>query len=427
MVKIMSKKNTKKLTKLEIRKLWILNALLDCDQWSQKDIKKLWYLMNVSELYDKKWDAIQGINFSERVKSKAWEKLLKKYKKYVTKDPSILDAPENEEEKIKEDFKKYAVEIVFKKLDKTKKTLKDITKQCSSDISNIMKELKAEGIIKDEIITKKVAPKHARPIDSVYTLVENYDVLYLILYEINNPLTPTEFKNSLLYDLMGSEYLKKVVNEGLVKEIEEKLYLSLSNGDKKLLLFCLRRYSTVLYNTLKEINRPMEMFNDNTPILSIVDPKKHTNGFILDVKNWAYKDMKSDSYRVDIEITVKIKDDDGKIIKHTNSSVIHDPIEEKYKEMSGKAILEGRYGIVLNPDKNKDKPTKQEEIDENLPDYKNMVNRERKWEEMMNKNEEHRIKYFKSEIKDETIFIKDNGKKIDITYLHIPSKDISPF
>lgn len=380
----MSRNNTK-IRKREIRKLWILNALLDCNQWSQKDIKKSWYLMGLRDLYSKYIDAIRGINITEEVKNKSMEKLLKKYKKYV-KNASMIGVPKNEEEKIKEDFKKYTIELTFRQLDKSKKTFKEISKQCSSDISNIMKELKNEEIVKDEIITKKVAPKHARPIESVYTLVENYDVLYLILDEINNPITPIEFKNLLLEDLMGSEFLKRVVNKDLVKTIEEKLHLSLDDNDKKLLLFCLGRYSTVIYNTLKEINKPKQMLNENTPLHVIFDPRKHTNGFMLDIKNWAYNDMKLDHYSVDFEITVKIKDDNGKIIKHTNSNIIDDPIEKE-----------------------------------------DMVNRELEWMEMWSKEKEQELDYFKHEIKDETIFIKDNGEKIDFQYLHIPSKKVSPF
>jgi hypothetical protein len=421
----MSKNNTK-MRKREIRKLWILNALLDCDQWSQKDIKKLWYLMSVSDLYGKKLDAIQGFNISESEKSEAWEKLLKKYKKYATADSLIIDAPENEEEKIKEEFKERVINSMLKKLDKNKKTFNDIAKQCSSDISNIIKELKNQGIINNEIITKKVAPKHARPIDSVYTLIENYGALYLILDEINNPRTPAEFKKLILNNLMDSEYLKRVVNEGLVEMVEKKHYLSLNKNDKQLLLFCLRRYSTVLYNTLKEINKPPVMINEDTPLIAICNPKKHTNGFILDVKNWAYNDMKSDNYSVDFEITVKIKDDEGKIIKHTNSSIIKDPIEEKHREMSGKAFLEAQ-GIVLNSDRNNDKtPIKQEETENDLLDYKDMVESNRKLMEMMDTRKKHRNNYFNNEIKDETIFIKDNGEKIDFQYLYIPS-NVSPF
>jgi hypothetical protein len=108
---------------------------------------------------------------------------------------------------------------------------------------------------------------------------------------------------------------------------------------------------------------------ENTPFQVIFDPRKHTNGFMLDIKNWTYNDMKLDHYSVDFEITVKIKDDNGEIIKHTNSNIVDDPIEKE-----------------------------------------DMVNRELGWMEMWSKEKEQELEYFKHEIKDETIFIKDNGK-----------------
>lgn len=403
-----------KLKKYEIRKLWILKALLDCDQWTQKDIKKVWYLLSVNHIYSEKCDAIRGIKISEKVKTEAWEKLLKKYKNYVTKDQEI-DVPEDEVEKIKEEFKEYAIERMLKKIDKTKKNFDNIDITCKSDISNIMNELKKKKIIKDDTIIKVVVPKHAKPIETAYTLIENYNVLFLILDEINNPLTPYDFKNSILNHLMGSEFLKRVVNKELVETIEMELRLSLNNNDKKLLLFCLRKYPTVLYNTLKQINNPH-------PLIPIFVPQKHTNGFILDVKNWAYNDMKSGNSKVKYEITVTIKDDDGKTIKHTNSNIIHVPEDKKYREMSSRAFKEAILGKDVLKFLKEDKPIKNED----LPEYEKMVDQHREFHETLNKMNDSQTEYVQNEIKDETIFIKDNGEKIDFLDWYV-LEDVAPY
>ncbi len=213
------------------------------------------------------------------------------------------------------------------------------------------------------------------------------------------------FKSSLLSDLMSSEYLKRVVNEELVKTIETKLGLSLNDEDKKLLLFCLMKYSTVLYNTLNEIYKPLP------PLASLQDSKRVTNSLMLDVKNWAYNDMKSGRYSVEYEITVTINDANGRIIKHTNSNTIHDPKEEEYKEKSARAQLEALTGVDLNLN---NKPIKKD------AEYKELVDMWQNLTTNLNNIAKHQTEYVTNEIKDETVFIKDNGKEINFLELYVP-------
>jgi hypothetical protein len=286
----MSKKISKSLTKQRIRKLWILKALLDCDQWTQMDIQKLWYIMSVNDLCGLELDAVKGLYKPESSEKKAMKKIDKKYKKYKISEEEY-NIPKKQIEEVKEEYSKSIITETLKELNKTKKNFEDIKKKCKTDISIIINELKDGNIITENSIIKKAVPKHARSTGEAYTLNKNDTVLYLILDEINNPLTPTDLKELMLYDLMNSEYLKKVVNMELVETIEKELYLSLSIKDKNLILFFLERYPTVLYKNLKEINEPPKMLNDNLPLNSILDPMKHANGFIMNAKNWAYEDM----------------------------------------------------------------------------------------------------------------------------------------
>jgi hypothetical protein len=387
----MSKKNSKSSTKKRIRKLWILTALLDCDQWSQMDIKKLWYILSVVDLCGLELDVIKGLNETESSKKKAMKKIDEKYKKYE-KPEGYYDIPNKQIKEVQEEYRKYVITERLKELNKTKKNFEDIKNKCKSDISIIIKELKDDDIITEKSIIKKSVPKHARSIGGAYTLNENETVLYLILDEINNHLTPTKLKELMLNDLMNSKYLEKVVNEKLVKTIEKELYLALNDNDKKLILFFLERYPTVLYNILKEINTPSKMINEDTSWNSIADRRKLTNGFIMNAKNWAYEDIKRIGYgfNVDYEVKVTIKNDDGKIvIKHSNSHEIFDPEKENYTM-------------------------------ENNNSWDAFIN-------LKNNHDNHRIEFVENEIKDKNIFIKDNEEQIHYGYLYSPSQDVAPY
>lgn len=433
----MMSKIKNKLNKRHIRKLWILDALLNCEPWSQKDIKKLWYLMSVFDLYSKKWDAIRGIN-SGNIDKEVKKKLLKKYKKSVSEDPSLVNVSKNIEDKVKEDLEKYAVKLTFKKIEKTKKTFDNIDSQCKSDISKIMNELKNLKIIDEKIIKKKLVIKHARPVESVYFLPENYKVLYLILEEINNvPTKQAKFKELILDNLMNSEYVNRLVNEELVETIESELDLSLDENDKKLILFFLKRYPSVLYYTLEKINHTSDLTNEDIPLILSLDPVKHTNGFMMDAKILAYEDIDKygKDFGVDYEVRVTIRNNDGEITTHTNSHRIRDPEEDKLLAEIGRAQFRGLIGNI--PDEkedNNEEPIKNEEELITVPDYindlkarKKLLDSHEKWGKIMNKRQKHWIEYVKNEIKDKSILIKDDGKEIDFLYLYVPSEDVAPY
>jgi len=123
----MSKKISKSLTKQRIRKLWILKALLDCDQWTQMDIQKLWYIMSVNDLCGLELDAVKGLYKPESSEKKAMKKIDKKYKKYKISEEEY-NIPKKQIEEVKEEYSKSIITETLKELNKQKRTLKILRK-----------------------------------------------------------------------------------------------------------------------------------------------------------------------------------------------------------------------------------------------------------------------------------------------------------
>ncbi len=384
-------------------------------------------------------------SFTKTSQEKAWQNLLKKHEKYVTKDQDI-DVPESKIKELQEEFGKELENETLKEIKKRiPKTFETFISSGISEMSTILGELseknnkkkksnnilkeeakendeKKEPIVKLESRPRKIGKKGARPTEDVYYLTENYNTLYYILEQINQREVPPELKEEMLRDLMQSEYIKRVVKKDLVKTIATKQNLLIKPEDEKLILFFLERYPTVLYNTLK-------LLYTADPFLSIYVPEKHTNGFMMNLKNWAYKDMKEtgDDFDVDYEVTVTVKDDDGKIVvKHTNSHRIHMPEEEEYHWKRGEARVIARY--LLN---NKDDPDSQAVVDEKYGDDEEM--------KKMIISEKEIIQFFSNDKfdkainemilkEDEELFIKGNGEEINKWIYHAyPGEDEAPY
>lgn len=220
-------------------------------------------------------------------------------------------------------------------------------------------------------------------------------------------------KNQMIRDLITSTYLDKVITDSTIDFMTSKLPLELNNDDKILIYLCLKKYPCVLYNTLKKCNDPrwakiMKKEKDH----SIIDKVKYTKHFMIELKNWAYQDMRNDwgPFTVNFNTSITIKNEE-KNFTHTHSNeveIVNNPqdrfnakivslswysdfnefeirnflVDEVVREIAAKACEISN----LEPDISTREKVKQENIDD---------------KKLLNK------------VEDKKLFVKGNGEKIN--------------
>lgn len=307
----MSKKSTKDINKL--RECWILNALLDCKKWSQQDIKKLWYLMKNANIIILKKDAENGNYSTINSETKAKEKLVKNHKNLLKRKNNKWIIPKEKKDEIQKLYEEYVITETLQEIDKNnpKKDFIAVTNGFKGSVSTILKKLKKSKIVKRSTIEKKHVPLHEREESPVFSLIKSYDNLYYILDVINNPNFSKKLKEKMLIDLINSEFANRLINDELIELIQSKLYLlSLTKEDKKLILFCLENFPTALYKVLRKIyDDPHWEKIINSDERGFLDQEKYKNSFIMDIKNWAYEDIRKGigGYNIDFEMSMTIE------------------------------------------------------------------------------------------------------------------------
>ena len=144
---------------------------------------------------------------------------------------------------------------------------------------------------------------------------------------------------------------------------------------------------------------------------------------MLDIKHYAYDDMKSDTNRVDFKFDVKIRDDKGKIIEHNNKSVVRNNKEEKQKKDYIKCMWDG-FSEGKSP--NKHMPSKNHIIIPDNLDLKDLGRKLGAWQHACYNYNEWKFKYME-QTNDKNDFIKDDGDKIMYKSFISLKINISPF
>lgn len=344
---------------MTLRTVWILNSLLDAQEWTQKDIQKLWYIMAQSDYVRfKSYTITGGTNYYfDNIpigKNKA-QKLYDKYVKKTSRAP-----PKKKLTEITHIANKHIIKEALKEMDRDlkPKTFNEfIGGGIKRDISNIFNHNlwnEDKGIVKRRIDSTKVKTL------KLYFLPCNLETLYSVIKEYKKAPIPGDLRQELLKNLMTSEYLKKIINNcNLLERIESKLRLSLNNEEKRLLDFLLKKAPNVLYNTLEVLNKPEKKqtlikTNKGEIPLNHLFPenrKRNNNQFIKNIKFWLYEDLEDgfiNSSAVNFEISISIKLDENKDpIVHTSPYDIYNAEDNELAIKIRSAQLKGYVNASL--------------------------------------------------------------------------------
>lgn len=428
------------MSKTKIRRVWILRALLDCKEWSQKDIRNLFHLMALANYFRLIRFAKAGLYFTENSKSKGYERAIEKYKDYLKGHKD--DIPPKMKSQIKETITENIIKETVFELNKNKPE-----KSYKTGVSEALEYKDNSGLVDRKIVkkdygVKTVTSKHSSKIGPKYSLVEDYRTLYYILKEFNDQDLPSSLQKDMLDQLMQSEYSNRLINRKLIDKIKLELKLELNDEEENLLFFLLKNSPTILYNILKKIyDDPLWKEIKETNLWVVEDANQRKNSFFMDIKFWLYEDLQRDlkisQYEVDFTISISI--DTGKdILSHNNSYKIINPEDEMLKQEIHKAQLEGVMkaisGEKISFNSNKSEKIKNNDILE-VPDYLKDPEAMQELKDTWKKRGYISIQIRNALLKDiknaagkKNIFIKNSGDKIDEKlWLNPPNGEKAPY
>lgn len=427
--------------KTKIRKVWILNALLDCKEWTQKDFRNLFQLMALVNYFLLIRYAKVGIYYTEKSQSNGRRKGFEKYKDYLKTHRN--DITQEMKTQINETMNKYVINETLNELKRNKPE-----KSYKTGVNDALEYknksgLVDKGIVKKDYGLKKVTRKHSSKLGLKYSLVEDYKTLYYILREYNNHQLTSSLQKYMLENLMQSEYGNRLINEKLINKIESELRLSLNNDEEKLLLFLLKNSPTVLYKILKKIyDDPSWKEIKETNLWILEDPVQKRDSFFMDIKFWFYEDLqkgfKISQSEVDFNVSISIKTEKD-ILIHDNPYKIINPEEEALNEVLGESQLEGVITAIsgekltLNADNEIElKNNERLEVPDYLSNPEKLNELKEKWK-LIGYNSLQRRKVLIEDIKkvidpEKNIFIKNSGEKInEKLWLYPPSNEDAPY
>ena len=325
----MSNKSKKKFIKrkdisLEIlREIWILYALLDCENWSNKDILSVWYLMvktyNITSGAGLTDILVQDLIDTNKLLLK--KELYKNYGDYI--DPisynnELIVLIEGTPEKIRKKINKEIVEASNwgefnnKNVELKPKPYKEFYDgSLKGKVNSILNNLFNLKIVGREVQNK------TNGVLFYWLDTNRFETLYYILKVFNNNELPSDLKKQILITFLNSTFAEKIIDERLTDHIGSELALTLNDDENEFLKFLLRNSPTVLYNSLKKIKLKdlVENNSDNKEITRYLnyeelypgDSKIATYNFLKDIKFWAYEDIRNDipisQFGLDFEIS----------------------------------------------------------------------------------------------------------------------------
>lgn len=259
----MAKKNGNEFYKYEIRRIWIIHALLACKPLRQENIQNIWHQMGETQ-YSKLKNAVDSEMFRNVIKESG------------KAGPLTMD-----------DIKPWN----YKKINK-------------SEISILLKGKKdSGGLKKDGIINEKFFAREGRggpPF--IYSLVESFDALYKILVEFKDPRFSPSFVRDMTNDLMASEYAERLINHDLVEIVESKLKIDLNPKNKMYVLNILKTSPSALFVLLKNIYSSFKIRK-----YDFLGVEEREDAFISDLELQLFSDIEDPFFIAPFSIEAKFE------------------------------------------------------------------------------------------------------------------------
>jgi len=254
-------------------------------------------------------------------------------------------------------------------------------------LSIILGNLVKEGIIETRAISRFEKEGSLGSRGNIYWLVNNNKALYLILKELDS------------YDqfnLVFSEYGRRIINLDLVDEITKILNPLWTEDDKQFILAILRISPTALYNSLKAYFIEDDYWfkgcaprSDEEVRLSVKEK------YLMDLKFWLYDDMQTTPLRFerDIKVIFDVSVSIGLNNKEFKQNSKNESIDHSYLMTYEQYLEEEKF-------EREHKPIKLIELEEDIESLKRKVYdclrviSEEKWKEKKHKKEELINEYY---------------------------------
>ncbi len=202
-------------------------------------------------------------------------------------------------------------------------------------LSLILGNLVKEGLIETRALSRFEKDGNVGSRGNVYWLANDKKVLYSILKE----LVPYPF---VQFDILLSEYGKKLINLNLVNELIKTLNPLWTEKDKEFILAILQTSPTAVYESLKAY------YIEDSYWFKYMAPKSSDEirlimkeKFLMDLKFWLYNDMQTTplrgrpDLRLTFDVSVSITNNNNEIKNESQIESLDIPVyptEEQYLE-----------------------------------------------------------------------------------------------
>ncbi|PKL69090.1 MAG: hypothetical protein CVV28_02960 [Methanobacteriales archaeon HGW-Methanobacteriales-1] len=201
-------------------------------------------------------------------------------------------------------------------------------------VSTTLRNLRLEGILET-----KPSPRVGRgPSPNINYLKKDLNVLLKILKKLLNPKLGI-FSQDFSAHIMSSEYVKNLIDMGIVENLEKNLRMSFDTQEKKMILNIIKVSPSALLTVLEYIKRKFYFGINYSSLSRVIFTKEKTKFLIFELQLLLGDDLKRMPYiqsKLEYIITTDFKENpnrlDGTVLQKLSDSRLSSSLAPKSKK-----------------------------------------------------------------------------------------------